>query len=107
VQVVVDLDAEPSTVVLEEPADCGRFHVAVRGDGDATALDAALRSQAVGEIDGDDGEALVGVDAVRRLAGGSVGEAWEKDFAAMLDYAGSKGWLSDDGGTIRAHVEWG
>ena len=31
----------------------------------------------------------------------------DDDFAAMLDYARSKGWLSDDGASIRAHVEWG
>ena len=60
----------------------------------------------VGKVDGD-GEAMVRVDAVRRLAAGSVGATWDDDFAAMLDYARSKGWLSDDGASIRAHVEWG
>jgi hypothetical protein len=105
-QVVVDLRAEPVAVVLEDPADCGRFHVAVRGTGDAGALDRALRSDSVGSLDGD-GEALVLVDAVRRLAAGSVGDSWDDDFAAMLGYAGSKGWLSEDGAEIRAHVEWG
>jgi len=105
-QVVVDMTGEPATVALEEPADCGRFHVAVRGEGDAAALDVALRTNAVGTLDGD-GEALVGVDAVRRLAAGSVGDTWETDFAAMLGYARSKGWLSDDGAAIRAHVERG
>jgi hypothetical protein len=106
VQVVVDMKAEPPTVVLEEPADCGRFHVAVRGSADALALDEALRAQGVGSVDGD-GEALVRVDAVRRLAAGAVDDTWEPAFAAMLDYAGSKGWLSDDGASIRAHVERG
>jgi hypothetical protein len=113
-QVVVDLRAEPVSVVLEDPADCGRFHVAVRGEddaavsgaGDAVALDHALRSKSVGNLDGD-GEALVLVDAVRRMAAGSVGDTWDDDFAAMLRYAGSKGWLSEDGASIRAHVEWG
>ena len=105
-QVMVDMGDESATVALEEPADCGRFHVAVRGSGDASALDEALRTNAVGEIDGD-GEALVRVDAVRRLASGSVDDTWEGDFTAMLGYARSKGWLSDDGATIRAHVEWG
>ncbi|HEY5024825.1 MAG TPA: hypothetical protein VII76_07600 [Acidimicrobiales bacterium] len=105
-QVVVDVEAEPATVVVEDPADCGRFHVAVRGGGDSGALDGALRSNAVGVLDAD-GEALVDVGAVRRLAAGSVGETWEADFGAMLDYARSKGWLSEDGTSIRAHVEWG
>jgi hypothetical protein len=106
VHVVVDMECEPPGVVLEEPEDCARFDVTVRGGRDAGALDDALRSSAVGTVDGE-GEALVGVDAVRRLAKGLVAETWEADFAAMLDYAGTKGWLSDDGGSIRAHVEWG
>src|SRR5579864_2025439 len=105
-QVVVDMGAELMTVALEEPADCGRFHVAVRGTGDAATLDEALRANHVGSVDGD-GEALVLVEAVRRLARGAVGETWEDDFAAMLGYARSKGWLSEDGTSIRAHVEWG
>ncbi len=105
-QVVVDIGAEPATVTLEEPADCTRFHVTVRGGGAAGALDGALRANAVGSLDGD-GEAQVHVEAVRRLAAGTVDETWETDFAAMLDYAGSKGWLSDDGASIRAHVERG
>jgi hypothetical protein len=107
-QVVVDMAAAPTTVGLSEPADCGRFHVAVRGSGDAATLDQALRANEVGSVDGDgDGEAMVRVDAVRRLAAGTVGETWDDDFAAMLDYARSKGWLSEDGASIRAHVEWG
>ena len=105
-QVVVDMGEDPATVALLEPADCGRFHVAVRGRGDAAMLDRALRSDDVGSIDGD-GEAMVRVEAVRRLASGAVGETWNADFAAMLEYARSKGWLSDDGSSIRAHVEWG
>jgi hypothetical protein len=60
----------------------------------------------VGSVDGD-GEAVIDVAAVRRLAAGSVGITWDDDMAAMLDYARSKGWLSDDGEAIRAHVEWG
>jgi len=102
----VDLGQDPPVVTLADAADCTRFHVAVAGPGDAAALDAALRADAAGELDGD-GEALVRVDAVRRLAAGAVGESWGPDFAAMLDYARSKGWLSEDGSLIRAHVAWG
>ena len=102
----VDFGVDPAAVVLGEPADCTRFHVAVRGIGDAGTLDRALRAESVGTVDGD-GEAVVDVAAVRRLAAGSVDASWDDDFAAMLGYARSKGWLSDDGGAIRAHVEWG
>jgi hypothetical protein len=102
----VDFGVDPATVVLAEPSDCTRFHVAVRGSADAGTLDRALRAHSVGTVDGD-GEAVVDVAAVRALAAGSVGATWVDDFAAMLDYARGKEWLSDDGGAIRAHVEWG
>jgi hypothetical protein len=35
-----------------------------------------------------------------------VGDGWPARFAAMLDFARDKGWLSSDGEAIRAHVEW-
>ncbi|WP_130291492.1 hypothetical protein [Pseudonocardia sediminis] len=46
------------------------------------------------------------VEAVRRMAKGRVGEDWPADFDAMLAYAGSKGWLTDDRVGIQAHCEW-
>ncbi len=97
----VDVQAEPPAVALEDPEDCKAFSVRVRGD--RAGLAGALESAGVGRMDGD--EALVEVDAVRRMAAGRVGDGWEGDFAAMLDYAGSKGWIADDGRSIRAHVE--
>jgi len=103
--VTVDPDGEP-VVALAEPEDCKRFHVAVRGGADAGAVDGALRAAGAGQLDGD-GEALVLVAAVRAMADGRVGASWDADFAAMLDYAGAKGWVSEDGASIRAHVERG
>jgi hypothetical protein len=104
VHVTVDLTAAPPGVQLVEPTDCRRFDVTVRGSGDLEALDRALLGAAVGRIDA--GEALVEVTAVRALASGYVDERWEEDFTAMLDLARGKGWLTDDGHAIRAHVEW-
>jgi len=100
----VDLAADPPTVTLLEPEDCARFDVMVRGARDAVALDRALTSADVGRTDGD--EALITVAAVRRLASGAVGATWDGDFGAMLDFARSRGWITDDGHAIRAHVEW-
>jgi hypothetical protein len=103
--VVIDVDvtAEPPVVALDDPEDCKAFAVRLRGD--RAGLDGALESAGVGRVDGD--EALIGVDAVRRLAAGRVGSGWEGDFAAMLDYAEGKGWIADEGRSIRAHVEQG
>jgi hypothetical protein len=117
VRVEVDLAASPPTVSLAEPGDCGRFHVAAHAPDDAAAddvarravldraLDAALRAHDVGSLAGDD-HAAIAVDAVRRLAAGAVGAGWDEDFGSMLAYAASKGWMSEDGRAIRAHVEW-
>ncbi len=102
--VTVDLTGVTALVALLEPEDCGRFDVVVSGPGDIAALDRALAAAAVGRPD--DEEALVEVGAVRRLAAGSVGDGWEVDFAAMLEFARGKRWLTDDGHAIRAHVEW-
>jgi hypothetical protein len=101
----IDLHAEPPTVALADRHDCGRFHLQARGAPDTAGLGTALASTGTGTV-ADAGDALVRVDAVRRLAG--VTDAhWERDFEAMLDYARAKGWLTDDGTSIRAHVEWG
>lgn len=103
--VKVDLETEPAEVSLAEPDDCGRFHVAVHGHGHAPEVDDALASAGIGGLDGDGG-AFVRVERVRDLAAGRVGDDWPARFAAMLDFARGKGWLSDDGGAIRAHLEW-
>jgi hypothetical protein len=101
--VVVDVDVAggPGVVTLEDPEDCTAFSVRVRGD--RAGLAAALEAAAVGRMDGD--EALIEVDAVRRMAAGRVGDSWEGHLAAMLDYAATKGWVADEGRAIRAHVE--
>ncbi len=97
----VDLTTDPPAVLLADPEDCTAFSVRVRGD--RAGLGGALESAGVGRMDGD--EALVAVDAVRRMAEGRVGAGWEGDFAGMLDFAEGKGWIADEGRSIRAHVE--
>lgn len=100
----IDLTGGNSTFDLVEPEDCKRFHVAARG-GDAEALGAALSAGNVGRLL-PSGEAVIETQAVLRLAEGRVPEGWEDEFAAMLKYAESKGWLDGSGSAIQAHVEW-
>ena len=97
----VDLQADPPSVTLEDPEDCKAFSVRVAGP--RGGLGGALEAAGVGRMDGD--EALIEVDAVRRLAVGRVGPGWEGELAAMLDYATTKGWVANEGRAIRAHVE--
>ncbi|HZQ85220.1 MAG TPA: hypothetical protein VFA83_10300 [Acidimicrobiales bacterium] len=84
-------------VTLDEPADFKGFKVVVES-GDGSGL------FAVGRLAHRD-TAWINADAVRRLAGDAANQQWEEGFAAMLDYAKTKGWL-DDAGDIQAHVEW-
>lgn len=101
---MVDLTPVTPIVSLVEPDDCTRFDVVVHGSADLGELDRVLVAASVGRTEGDD--ALVTVAAVRRLAAGSVAGGWEADFVAMLDYARGRGWLTDEGQSIQAHVEW-
>jgi hypothetical protein len=104
VHVTVDLVSEPPVVALAEPDDCTRFDVTVSGTGDDGDLDRVLVDAGVGRTD--DQEALVTVAAVRRLAAGAVDDGWDGHFETMLDFARGRGWLTDDGESIRAHVVW-
>jgi hypothetical protein len=100
----VDLGPMPPVVSLEEPDDTKEFHVRVVGGSDIRLLFAALVDAAAGRLE--DGDAWITVDAVRRMARGRVGPGWDDDFAAMLGFARSKGWIDEHGNAIQAHVEW-
>ena len=57
----------------------------------------------------DEGDAMVDAGELTLLAGELAESAeWIESFAGMLDYARSKGWVSDSAGStqIQAHVEW-
>jgi hypothetical protein len=101
--ITVDLTGGTAVVELAEPADYKRFSVVVSG-GDSESLGAALTGQGIGRLL-PSGDAMVDIGAVRRMAEGRVPAGWEEDFAGMLRYAGSKGWLDETGTAIQAHVE--
>jgi hypothetical protein len=100
--ITVDLSGSEGVVSLDDPGDCKRFHLSARGDQDQARLGAALAESGVGRIEGAD--ALIEVDAIRRLAAGRVPPEWSGDFDGMLSYAKTKGWLQGD--AIQAHIEW-
>ena len=86
-----------NTVTLDEPDDFKGFKVVVES-GDGSGL------FSVGRLAHRD-TAWISADAVRSLAPAAATPAWQEGFAAMLAYAGTKGWL-DAAGDIQAHVEW-
>ena len=99
---IVHADLDASSVTLVEPDDFFAFHVAVAGgDVDDDRLGPLLAPH--GRVDGD--HAWIDTGAVVALAGESAEGAWHAGFEAMLEYARNQGFLSEDGGSIRAHLE--
>ena len=115
-EVLVDLAG--GRVWLEGWEDFGSLSVSARterpGEVDDRALArlaAALEAAGAGWVDAD-GDARIPSDSLRALAaqaaddeGTELGDGWESEFTGMLDFAGSSGWIDDDG-AVRAHVEW-
>jgi hypothetical protein len=111
------VDLSTGGVVLCQRDDFNRFAVRAvpeqeREHGGLGAVAAALSLHDAGTVD-PDGDAHLSAAAVRHLAGtaaaadgADLDAGWEAGFAAMLAYAGTKGWITDDG-SIRVHVEWG
>lgn len=95
---------EKKTVQLVEPLDFKRFHLEIRGD---RATLPALRQAfaAYGTID-DDGHAWIDAEALRSWPGPAQDPAYRAGIDGMLGYAAKKGWMSDDGKRVRAHIVW-
>lgn len=90
-------DGAQATVA--EPEDLARLHAEFRGVDDDTAA-RVLRSSGLGVVDGD--HAWLETAALR--AAGDASPEWTARFDAMLAYAASKGWSSEDGSRVRAHI---
>lgn len=102
--ILVSGSSESPRVSLEEPDDCTRFHVAIRGL-TKEAAGRAMEFAGVGLLRGED-TAWISLDALRARAEGRVGGDWAERFEAMLTYAGRKGWLSEDRRSVQGHCEW-
>jgi hypothetical protein len=90
-------ETEPARLV--EPGNVKALSVELVGD-------APLDLGTFGSVDGDGQHAWLGVKALREAAHeAGVPESWDDDFAKMLEYAETKGWLSTSGTAVRAHIE--
>jgi hypothetical protein len=85
---------------LLSPDDLSAFVVVLEGDEDP-----GPEALAAGGVLGFGDHAWVRTDALRRLAGPTATPEWEERFAAMLDYARMRGWVDDEQGAVRGHVE--
>jgi hypothetical protein len=90
-------------VRLDDADDCTALDVRAAADV-RPSLDEVLRRSRLGTWDGG-AEADLRVAELRgRAAAGDVSADWAQRWEAMIAYAGRKGWLSDDGSIVRAHV---
>ena len=84
---------------VEDPANLRQLHAEFRRVNDNAAA-AALAAAGLGTVDGD--HAWLDAGALRAAGDGSA--AWATGFDGMLAYAASKGWSSEDGARVRAHI---
>ena len=84
---------------VEDPGNLKQLHTEFRGVSDETAA-AALAAAGIGTVDG--GHAWLDAAALRAAGDGSA--AWAAGFDGMLAYAASKGWATEDGTRVRAHI---
>jgi hypothetical protein len=94
-------DSGYAVVTVDEPDDCGRFHLVCEVD--PVLLGRTLVEANVGWMENDE-TAVINREAILRAVGDRVGPDWGERFAAMVEYAETKGWVTTDG-NIRAHVE--
>lgn len=94
-----------TSVELVDPDDVTAFHAVQPAGFDRDELIEVVQENGLGEVLPDGSHLMVPLGTVRRMATGRVGPSWERDFESMIAYAARKGWLSDDGTRVRAHVE--
>jgi hypothetical protein len=97
--VEIRLDTDTPEVELLEPDVFTAFKVVLRDAGPSLA-----GAPVVARVDE---HAWIRIEALRELAGESATPAWEESLAGMVAYARSKGWVDDELGAVRAHVERG
>jgi hypothetical protein len=90
---------------LVDPQTLTSFHATCSAGLSAEDLAAVVRRTGLGDVLPDGEHLMVRIDAVRRMAADHVDPGWSADFDRMIAYAGGKGWLSEDGTHVRAHVE--
>ncbi|HEY2190757.1 MAG TPA: hypothetical protein VGH76_00450 [Actinomycetospora sp.] len=99
------LDITNDGVTLQEPERLNDLYASYWERLGPEQLAAILAEHADAELLPDRAHVMIPVATLRRLAAGRVPEGWDADFEKMLAYAKDKGWLSEDGRAVRAHLE--
>jgi hypothetical protein len=99
---IVELTA--AGVRVREADDCTRLSVSTALPADE--VDAALARSGAGTRSPGASDLLLDVASLHQRARMSASAAdWESRWTAMIGYAASRGWLTDDQSAVRAHVE--
>ena len=96
------VDISGTAAALTEPDDCARFHVRVLPGLPLQALDALLADSGAGYRRGTEQVAVS--TAWLRASAHDVAPDWADRFDKMLTFAGTKGWLTDDGAAVYGHI---
>jgi hypothetical protein len=99
--VIEQAESEP-TARLADADNFKQFHVAARGL-ELGELGAAVTSTSVGRLV----DEHVWVERSWLESQGPAYPEWHDGLDSMLTYAAAKGWVSQDGRAVRAHVERG
>lgn len=89
---------------LREPDEFRGFKIAADAALSPAALGRALAGLASIEADGR--TAWVKCRAVKRLRGPDAPPAWISAFDKMVESVRRFGWVDDETGSVRAHIEW-
>jgi hypothetical protein len=92
-------------VALRQPEVTTDLYASYRERLTPDRLAAVLADHDAGELLVDGAHVMIPVATLRRLAAGRVPDGWDADFDAMIAHARAQGWLSEDGGSVRAHLE--
>jgi hypothetical protein len=103
--VETDLSRHPAALALLEPDDFKSLKVVVHAPA-SRQDDLAQALAPVGAVDAE-GNALLAIDALKRLAGDRADDPqWLAGFDAMVRYARTRGWVDAGGTALQAHCEF-
>ncbi len=99
---IISCDPTAGSLRMRERDVFTSFHVEAPESTEPAAISRLLATPAPDRED----HVWVSIAQLRELAG-ETSEEWEQNLDAMLAYAESKGWLSDGGDLLLAHIETG
>lgn len=102
---IITITAQGS-LELREPNDFKGFKILVERQG-ASAAEITSALKGVAAVDPDGKTAWVSQDSLKRWQGKPQPAEWVASFDKMVESVKRFGWVNDEQGTVRAHIEIG